>query len=201
MAHQQLKFQFNPKKDIWQPVLGAQAHGTFFMAYMKIIDFDQHNQNSDGKYEYTCHFKLQNFRGAITHGLNDIISETNIISEEGVVDENENNKELVEIVMQVKPFFKQDELHNIVLKFDKKIEKEMLATINLELLAPDRSLFDPNNLDNSLYINPYTHFRDGDEYQEVSRRPAGSKSAFPNPSNAAGIGGGFCLADIFWFWW
>lgn len=50
MAHQDLKFQVNPTlKDKWQPILGGQAHGTFFMIYAMFEDFEEHNQDQDSK--------------------------------------------------------------------------------------------------------------------------------------------------------
>lgn len=197
MAHQQLKFQVDPtKSEIWQPVLGGQAHGTFFMVYMKFHDFEEHNHDDNGNYFYKCSFKLQNYRGAITIGLADIERET-IQSE---VEELKDKGSITHIRVKVQPFKKNDLIPERVLMFSNKIEKEMLAVIQLELLNPPDSLFDSNDLDNSLYINPYTHFRDGDEFDEVARRKVGTTS-WQSGSNMAGIGTGFCLPDIFWFWW
>ena len=63
MAHEDLKFKIDLTnfKD-YQPILGSQDYGTFYMIYMKIISYEKFT-NVDGfeQHRYKFEFKIQNF--------------------------------------------------------------------------------------------------------------------------------------------
>ncbi|RNC86756.1 MAG: hypothetical protein ED556_04870 [Winogradskyella sp.] len=195
MAHQQLKFPVNPKDcDVWQPIFGGQHHGTFYMIYIKI---HKHEFIESDKlpYVYTCDFKLQNYRGSITMGLDKVQYNTY----EQKVEELENEGLILHIKIDVKPFLKNDEILGTKVAMKREISDKQVAVTQINLKNPKLELFNPEDLDSSLYINPHTHFRDGDAYDEVSRRPAGSDEDFPDPSLTYGTPLGFCLADVLIF--
>lgn len=195
MAHQNLKFQVNPKNcDVWQPIYGGQHHGTFYMMYIKI---HKHEVIEGDKlpHVYTCDFKLQNFRGAITMGLVEV--KYNTVTES--VPELEDHGPILHIIVSVKPFHKNDEILGARIAMKKPIEDKLLAVIQTELENPKKEIFNPDDLDNSLYINPHTHFRDGDEYNEVYQIPVGKEKTKENLKTMDGTGLGFCLADIIMF--
>lgn len=193
MAHENLKFPLSlTKNDIWQPVFGAQHHGTFYMIYIKIKSYEK-VQNDFGKTEHTyhCDFRLQNYRGAITMGLigTKIPKFSTDTSEAKLGD-------ILNINLEVSPFKKNDYLNNIKLKLVKPIESKLVTVINVFVLSPPIELFNPKDLDNSLYLNPYTHLRDGDEYTDVVFRKSGTDQPFQSPGNMGWPGMGFCIPDI-----
>nr|WP_321222368.1 hypothetical protein [uncultured Psychroserpens sp.] len=193
MAHENLKFQLSlTKNDIWQPVFGAQHHGTFYMIYIKIKSYEE-VKNEFGKIEHTydCDFRLQNYRGAITIGL------AGSKTPKFTTDTSDANLgDILNINLEVKPFTKKDYLNDVKLKLVKPIESNLITVINVFVLSPPKNLFDPNDLDNSLYLNPYTHLRDGDEYTEVAFRKSGTNQPFQSPANMGWPGMGFCIPDI-----
>ncbi|AOW19534.1 hypothetical protein [Urechidicola croceus] len=193
MAHENLKFRLKiDLKDTWQPIYGAEHHGTFYMIYVKINKYEViKNEYGIEVHSHNWDFRLQNYRGNITMGLVDTPSL------KFSKDEKETQfGEILNINLSVKPFIKNDIISNCNLNVEKVIPKNMIAVTNVMLLNPPIELYNPKDLDNSLYINPYSHFRDGDHFNEVSTRPVGSKDPFPTPEDMGFGKFGICMPDV-----
>jgi len=205
MAHENLKFPLSlTKNDIWQPIYGAKHHGTFYMIYIMIKSYEAvENEFKKIEHIYNCDFRLQNYRGAITMGL------TGTKIPKFSTDTSEAKLgEILNLNLEVSPFKKNDYLKDIKLKLVKPITSKLVTVINVFIQAPPKLLFHPDDLknpivffdakdlDNSIYLNPYTHKRDGDQYTEVAFRKAGSNDNFASPQEIGFEGMGFCLPDI-----
>lgn len=193
MAHENLKFPLNLKKnDTWQPIYGGQHHGTFYMIYIMIHNYEEIEVAKDQKaYNFECSFRLQNFRGAITIGLNDFRNHQFAVDES-----DENTENILNFNLEVKPFKKNDHLNNIQILLEKPIESGLIAVFNVFITSPPDCLFNPKDLDNSTYINPYTHLRDGDQYIDVAFRRNGSEEQFRPPEDMGWGKYGFCIPDV-----
>lgn len=193
MAHENLKFPLSlEKKGIWQPVFGGQHHGTFYMIYINVLKYEAFEM-TEGKtaYKLKCNFRLQNFRGAITIGL------VGFKNHQFTTEENDNETEtILNFNLNVKPFVKNDYLNDIEVFLEKPIESGLIAIFKVSLLLPPKEIFNPEDLDNSTYINPYTHTRDGDQYMELAFRLSGTNDIFQSPKGMGWGKHGFCLPDV-----
>ncbi len=202
MAHENLKFRlqldFNKDKDKddtdrWQPVFGGQHHGTFYMIYIDIKSYETEKINDDIEIaKLKCSFRLQNYRGAITMGLERFRGH-----QFETLEETDNRSEtILNFNLEAAPFKKNDYLNDVEITLEKPITSGLIAVFKVFVLPPPASLFDPENLDNSLYLNPYTHLRDGDQYTEVAFRKSGTTDQFRSPTDMGWPGMGFCIPDI-----
>lgn len=206
MAHENLKFNLklkfekNPKDKKWQPIYGAQHHGTFYMIYIKF------NSKSTGTkedkttfYKYNCSFRIQNYRGAITMGLSGKPS-----LKHGF--DNHHKSDVMYLNIDVTPFTKNDYINDVELKESNQLTKDLVLVSKVNCTPPPENIFSNKgkniktihkNLDNSIYIDPYQYTRDGDHFREVSTREAGSTSPFPSIQTGGSDNNyGFCLADV-----
>ncbi|GAB4159788.1 MAG: hypothetical protein Tsb0033_14800 [Winogradskyella sp.] len=192
MAHENLKFRLSTTSTNWQPVYGGQHHGTFYMVYIKIKSYDKIEIAKDKTaYELVCDFRLQNFRGAITMGLVDFSGHN--FAEETHDDTAEH---ILYFNLEVAPFTKNDYLNNIKILLEAPIEKGLISVFKVLLLLPPKNIFNPNDLENSLYLNPYTHVRDGDQYIDVAYRKHGTKDPFEAPEGMGWGKYGLCVPDV-----
>ena len=163
MAHEDLKFKIDLTnfKD-YQPILGSQDYGTFYMIYMKIISYEKYT-NADGfeQHRYQFEFKIQNFIGAITIGLKKCQPE--LIP---VLDQNPNDPVNFQLKLAITPFStKKAVKYTEVL--DQPIKPEHILSTQYRRNIPGCDLYDENDFDDSRYLNPYQVVRDGDEYLKV----------------------------------
>lgn len=193
MAHENLKFPLSlEKNDTWQPIYGGQHHGTFYMIYIKIHTYEKIEMSKEKPgYSLECSFRLQNFRGAITIGLAEFNNHQ--FTDEGTETEPEP---VLNFNLKVKPFKKRDYLEKVRIPLEKPINSGLIAVFNVFILPPPDCLFDPNDLDNSTYINPYSHLRDGDQYTDVAFRRSGTDEPFRSPEDMGWGKYGFCIPDV-----
>lgn len=191
MAHEELKFKIDLKeKNDYQPILGSQDYGTFYMVYIRIIDYKSFtNDFGITQHNYTCDFKLQNFRGEVTMGFSNQTPSINFI-------ENPEVNDGIDVVLNitVAPFSLNIELLNIVIETDKQIKQNMILETNFERKSPPADLYDPINPEKSKYLNPNRFIRDGEDFTEISTRKFGSDDSFPIP-DSAGVRNGICLPN------
>lgn len=190
MAHQFLKFKIdlNDNKN-FQPVLGSQDYGTFYMVYIKIKKYKSFT-NEDGfeQHNYTCDFKLQNFIGDITIGFADNAPEIKF--------PNSNPKDPIDASLNIKiaPFMVNPFIKDRVLELDKKLDKGFILETNFERKIPRPALYDSNKPNNSEYLSPYSFIRDGEDYLEIATRKFGTNDTFKPRKSMAGDGG-FCVPN------
>lgn len=187
MAHENLKFVIRLEdRNVWQPVFGSQDFGTFYMIYIKIKDIQEiTGEDNTPFFLYTCDFKLQNYRGAITMGLTgspDMKIESSVEGVDAFLN------------VSVSPFHVNNEIldENIILR--SPLQVGMTLQTNFTLNAPPQHLFDPANPDKSVYLSPYRLIRDGEAYSEISTRKLGSNEPFPIPKDI-GCEFGPCIPD------
>ena len=112
-----------------------------------------------------------------------------------------DNETILNFNLEVAPFKKNDYLKNVQINLEKPISSGLIAAFNVFIKPPPIELFNPEDLDSSLYLNPYTHLRDGDQFTDVAFRKSGSQEAFQSPAELGWPGMGFCLPDICIFDW
>lgn len=196
MAHEALKFNvLTENKTNWQPILGSQDFGTFYMIYIR---FTKLLYNSD-KYHYYAEFKLQNYNGPITMGfestpiLYELKEEDKRIRNEQLktlipkfeeMSEEEKQKNLEEhrvdfrLDINVKPFDLDLELKESKLTGVSKVLQGGVLETNVTTVSPDGDLYNPKDLDKSKYINPKHYERSGDEYMLIGRKNKDSIEPF-----------------------
>lgn len=165
MAHENLKFNLNPTKyDIWQPILGSQAHGTFYMIYIRftkeVIDSGANAVAND----YYCEFRLQNFRGCVTMGLVELPR---------IDFDDSANKDEPDFIINIKiaPFVKNDKLKRFKYTIDRALKNDDIIHTSGVVLRPPIYIYDPEDYDNSLYLPANEVLRDGDDYLKVCTKP------------------------------
>lgn len=151
--HQNLKFNYLPKNSAFQPIVAAQAHGTFFAIFMKIHNWNPGNRNHE------CEFYLQNFRGAITIGFYDL--DVNV---KHIVDDGQRT---FQMELSIEPFNSTRGIPLKQIDFEEKFLLGDTLDVQFKLKQPSSTVYNPNDLDNSLYIDPYRYYRDGECYTPV----------------------------------
>ncbi len=176
MAHQFLKFRVqicDSDKD-WQPIYASQDYGTFFVVYIKFTEVIENPDSLPGNFEasYKCEFKVQNFRGPVSIGLNGI-------SELYTKVDDDHFGVFVKIKLKAFHFkeeFTPEELPPPYM-FTSKINRDKLLKTIVIMDLPD-GMYDKNNPISSNYLFPYKYERDGDTALELGRRPAGTDGMF-----------------------
>jgi len=190
MAHEALKFNVivDNYKD-WQPIVGNQDFGTFYMIYVK---FDKPTIQN-GRYKYFIKLKLQNYSGNITLGFegNPRLIELSPAAKQRNV---EKLKKLIPDFDTKTPEEQKYllEIHRIDFQLDiwvrpfdtsKSLKGNVLET-NCIIGSPNSDLYNQNNPLSSKFINPYHYQRAGDEILEVGLRNINSDSDFVSVSGA-----------------
>ena len=167
MAHEELKFkvEFDFNQDQYQPIYASLDYGTFYMIYADFVsDYEQVSPIGVKQYYYTCNFKLQNFRGDITIGFNNHVVEIDPAKEPDVD---------AYLKFQIRPFKVNEELKNVVILSTIPLKKGMVVQTKVTRKSPPRTLYDPFQPQNSAYLNPYRFERDGEDFDEISKRDFG----------------------------
>ncbi|SNR15631.1 hypothetical protein [Tenacibaculum jejuense] len=188
MAHENLKFKLNLKdKTNFQPILGSQDYGTFYMVYIKIKKFEEFD-NSDNfrQYNYHCDFKLQNFIGDITIGFGNSSPKIEFSTQS-----NSDDHIDAYINFSITPFDTNTEISKVI-ELHKKLESGMILDSNYSRTPPNQNIYDPKKPEKSKYLNPYRFIRDGEDYVEISGRKFGTDEPFPIP-DSMGEPVGFCV--------
>ncbi len=197
MAHENLKFSLDfSDNQNWQPIVGNQDYGTFYMIYIKIKNYgSQVNEFGVTEYFYDCDFRIQNFRGEITIGFSGI-PQINPKDSETII--NSNEKIDVEIILQLAPFT-FNEFCSRNLKREMPIKNNSILRTTVERHLPANDLYNRNEPLKSAYIDPYRYVRDGDTVLEIGTRSYQSNENF-NSLADPGIGGdpsvGICAPDL-----
>lgn len=179
--HENLKFNLVPaNKDVWQPIIAAQAYGTFFGVYIQFCDV----QSSSTSDKHHCMFKIQNFRGPITLGLKGPVQIN--------ADLKPNPKDPIDfdIILGIEPFSLCSDIEVAELDFQKDFGNGMIVDVKYQLKDPPGFLYNKDDLNGSRYLNPYEYYRDGDNYLKVCFKDEalGTDSC----DEAAGTKGGIC---------
>ncbi|WP_442847281.1 hypothetical protein [Leeuwenhoekiella sp. H156] len=161
MAHENFKFKLDlTDTSNWQPLLGSQDFGTFYMIYIKInkVEDVQDSQNID------CDFCLQNFRGQITIGFAQK-------PELNIPDEGDTEEQIdAYLNLSVEPFSLNHEIKNHTLKPKNRLVSDMVLATNIDVDIPNNTLYDPKRPDKSKYLDPSSFWRDGENYTQLSTR-------------------------------
>lgn len=181
--HEQLKFNLLPQnKDVWQPIVAAQAYGTFFCIYMQFCDITKPGDTKDTHY---CTFKIQNFRGPITLGLKKPVHVN--------ADLKPNPKDPIDFILEigVQPFNLCQTIPVDKIDFKKEILKGHVLDAQYRLEPPPKFLYEKDNPNSSMYLNPYDYYRDGDTYLKVCLidEDSGSNTC---DDDKGGTAGGIC---------
>lgn len=182
MAHENLKFALSLERKEWQPIMGAQDYGTFYMVYIKFNSYEKTTiQGGDGKdmisHHYKVDFKIQNFVGAVTMGLGGSPS----LSFEDVKMDFRGNvikERWAKLNLSVAPFSTNNIISNYKLIGTEKLEKGKTFAVVYNRLAPPVEIFNPGNLNHSVFLNPHTITRDGDDYLDVATRKNGTNDDY-----------------------
>ncbi|MFD2565308.1 hypothetical protein [Aquimarina rubra] len=188
MAHEALKFNVQVKDyQNWQPIVGCQHYGTFYMIYIKFIKVEKEGD----KFIYTCSFKLQNYTGAITMGLTgypniEVLDDEEKKDNENFLRENipgfdelteeEQQKTLdthridCELTIYTKPFHYNEEITECRLNPIKSPLEGMTLNVDCVKNIPDSTYYNESNPLQSKYINPYHFRRTGDELLELGHK-------------------------------
>jgi len=191
MAHENLKFKLDIRNNNdFQPILGSQDYGTFYMVYVKINNYENFT-NSDGyeQHTYDCDFRIQNFIGDITIGFGDFFPNFSFAS---ALDSNDPVHASFNIT--ISPFNTNVLIKNRKIDLHRPIESGMIIKTQFRRSPPDINLYDPLNPNNSKYLNPYRFIRDGEDYIEISGRIFPDQSPFPEPDEL-GDPMGFCVPN------
>ncbi len=191
MAHENLKFRFNKDNHTdFQPILGSQDYGTFYMVYIKINSYNNVvNEFGYEEHKYNCDFKIQNFIGDITIGFGNTIP---FISFNSNI--NENDPVHAAINFSIAPFSTDTSITERELSLQQPLQRGMILHTNFKRDSPPSDLYNPLKPNDSKYINPYRFKRDGEDYIEISGRLFGTNDAFPIPDNLAAPTG-FCVPN------
>ncbi len=190
MAHEFLKFKIDLNdKENFQPVLGSQDYGTFYMVYIQIKKYESFiNDAGIEQHNYTCDFKLQNFIGDITIGFAE--------NSPNITFPNANPKDPIDASLNIKvsPFNTNRCIKDRIIELEKPLSSGMIMQTTFERNSPPNSLYDPQKPGESEYLNPYRFIRDGEDYLEISSRVFPDTSPFPIP-DASGYPRGFCVPN------
>jgi len=188
MSHENLKFNLNIRKNrelrknedwLWQPILATEYMGTFFMVYISINKVENVTVINDRGKKQTitsvnCKFRIQNFRGSIKMGFPKG-AQPNVIEE---IDRNcklqencfcKNKGYHYTIELPIKPFESRDILDSEpTLTFPNGFfgGKTIFETEPI-YQDIDKSIFDPENPNDSKFIHPLYMFREGDNIQHI----------------------------------
>ncbi len=201
MSHEALKFNVivNDTEN-WQPIVGSQDFGTFYMIYIRFTkNVEEVIDSGKTTYFYHAEFKIQNYEGEISMGFEGIprlveLDEQDIKTRENLVKEliedfnilstDEQDRLLkmhhVDFILEfdVKPFDTDFQLPSNRLKgISKKLENHVLES-TIERKIPSSRLYNPKAPLKSKYINPYHYKRAGDEILEIGFRNRNSNKSF-----------------------
>ena len=175
MAHENLKFNvhLNTDHQDWQPIYASQDFDTFYVIYVKFTKIieDETKVPGDNKTQINCDFKIQNFRGAVSHGF--------LGAPEIKLPDNADDAKEFGLIIEVplKAFhFNETSLKNAYLLKDKINRKKLLIT-RRSIQLP-KGMYNQNNPIKSDYLFPYKYERDGNVAIELGRRPAKSNGDF-----------------------
>ncbi|WP_299184579.1 hypothetical protein [uncultured Aquimarina sp.] len=202
MAHEALKFNVNLNdSQNWQPIVGCQHYGTFYMIYIK---FDQLEKQKD-KYYYTCSFRLQNYNGPVTMGIvgepeirvldddqlrkNEEFLRQNIPGFDEMTEEEQQNTLDIhridcELKIFTKPFHFNEKLLGYTLNPIKTELKGMTLNTSCEKEIPDSIYYNQAEPLKSDYLNPYHFRRIGDELLELGYKRYSIDEPFSGINNA-----------------
>lgn len=196
MSHEALKFNVHTKDQTkWQPIVGCQDYGTFYMVYIKFTNYEE----KDDLFYYSAEFKLQNYNGSITMGFDgapELIELDDqqkkdreeellkIMKSEGITDENEQQRLLKEhridfyLKLKVKPFDLDFHIPKTALQPTSKKLSDCILETDCIRMQPPFNLYDQNRPQQSKYINPYHYARAGDETHIVGFKNMNSNNPF-----------------------
>ena len=177
MAHENLKFALQLDRKDWQPIMGAQDYGTFYMVYIRIKNYQKQEEDGVSAHTYTVDFKLQNFTGPITMGL----TGSPLLSFEDItqtVDEKSQTTRWAKIKIDITPFTVNNEIIDYKLIATEALSKGSPLAVIYNRQLPPAHIYNPNDLDNSVYLNPHAILRDGDDYMDIALRKNNSDQPF-----------------------
>ncbi|MDC7995774.1 hypothetical protein [Altibacter sp. HG106] len=204
MAHENLKFKLHlDDYQEWQPILGSQDFGTFYMVYIKFEKYEnEENQFGVDEHRYTCKFRIQNFKGPVTIGF---VGKPTI----GHADKIKTDDDIhVYIDIQLGCFVYNEYSENTI-KLDKPIPRNRPLMTRYTMRLPDsvtmmdtkQEFYNANDPMKSPFLYPYKYERDGDGAFELGRRPFDSNGDFetiPNPDQGGGGPYGICSPNTSW---
>ncbi|MCK8521972.1 hypothetical protein M0D21_10365 [Aquimarina sp. D1M17] len=167
--HENLRFNLKPKKlNEWQPIIATEYIGTFYMIYIKFLE--ELKQSNNGDYHVNCKFHLQNFRGAITMGIDYEYSDLLKAKKTSVPFD-------YMLKIPVSPFLKnsenEDDYPTIKMTFSEGlINKEINGhpfKLETEIMYRNlpKCLFNPYNIKESAFLHPLYLFREGENIQHI----------------------------------
>lgn len=189
MAHENLKFKLdlNDNKE-WQPILGAQEFGTFFMVYIRFNKVENMaNELGVDVVRYNCSFRLQNFDGAITIGF---------CGKPKISINPDKNDEISTYINLPLGCFVFKELEDIVedLPLEIPTHKPLMTLYTVRVPnntdTKNQKFYNADKPMTSQFLHPYKYERDGDGAYEIGRRPLGSTGEFKSLPDAEEAGGG-----------
>jgi len=190
MAHENLKFRLDINDNIeWQPIYAAQELQTFFVIYIKFIEYLEDVTLDLGRTaSYTYQLRIQNFRGPISFGLKGTPQLVNV----------ENHKEFcLRLNIPVMAFHVNNHSEIITQCFDNKVQRKKLLEVNTTMHIP-KDIYNENDPISSKYLLPFKAERDGNTAMELGRRKMGTKDKFEtyDTSGLAGKPNGICNPNI-----
>ncbi len=177
MAHENLKFALQLDRKDWQPIMGAQDYGTFYMVYIRLKDYQKIEDNGVISHNYTVDFKLQNFTGPVTMGLTGAPS----LSFEDITENTAGQSTTTrwaKIHIKIAPFTVNNEIIDYVLIGTEALSKGSPLAVIYDRQMPPAHLYNPNDLENSVYLNPHAILRDGDDYMDIALRKNNTDQPF-----------------------
>lgn len=166
--HQTLisKVDFTKSND-WQHVVSRQDYGTFYCIYMQVLEATESkiSVKSKAKVQFSYEFKfyIQNFEGAVTIGISDVDVREATNSEKS--DKNDNFDYC--FTLSCKPFYSNP--FSKILKFqpNEKLKSGSIVDFSVEMDFPPHDMYNPNNLEQSEYVSPERHVRDGEQVFDI----------------------------------
>ncbi len=166
--HQTLisKVDFTPSDD-WQHVVSRQDYGTFYCIYLKVLEVLRPDikikGNTSNQYSYKIKFHLQNFEGAVTVGISDVILR--------IPDSKQKNDEEddfdFQFILSCKPFYANPQSGEIIVETKEELKSGKIVDFFVEMDFPPHDMYNPKNLRDSEYISPERHVRDGEEVFDI----------------------------------
>lgn len=82
------------------------------------------------------------------------------------------------INIDIAPFSRTNEIHDYELIGTEALAKGSPLAVIYSRQLPPADIYNPDDLDNSVYLNPHAILRDGDDYMDIALRKNGTENTF-----------------------